>query len=234
VKLVKRIKSGIPGLDELIEGGFPAGRTYLICGEAGAGKTTFALQFIYYGAQHGESGVFLTIDEKPEHVVEDAESLGWDLRRFIEDGKILMAEITPYFSGVGRIPHQKIIEEIKALISQIDAKRLAIDPIAPLVLEGDSVTAQTAIRGYIRSLIHALDDMGVTTVATSEIPTGTNQLSRYGIEEFLASGVIVLSFRRGETGFKREIYIRKMRGVNHSMNIYSYVIKKGLGIVISL
>ena len=233
---MKRVRSGIPGLDELIEGGFPAGRTYLVCGEAGAGKTTFALQFIYHGAQHGEPGVFLTIDEKPEHVVEDAESLGWDFRKLIEDGKVLMAEITPYFSGAGRIPHQKIIEEIRALISQIDAKRLAIDPIAPLVLEGggDLASTQTTIRGYIRSLIHALDDMGITTIATSEIPTGTNQLSRYGIEEFLASGVIVLSFRRGETGFKREIYIRKMRGVNHSMNIYSYVIKRGLGIVISL
>ena len=159
---MRRVKSGIPGLDELIEGGFPAGRTYLVCGEAGAGKTTFALQFIYYGAQHGEPGVFLTIDEKPEHVVEDAESLGWDFRKLIEDGKVLMAEITPYFSGVGRIPHQKIVEEIKALISQINAKRLAIDPIAPLVLEGggDSAAAQTAVRGYIRSLIHALDDMG--------------------------------------------------------------------------
>ena len=184
---MRRVKSGIPGLDELIEGGFPAGRTYLVCGEAGAGKTTFALQFIYYGAQHGEPGVFLTIDEKPEHVVEDAESLGWDFRKLIEDGKVLMAEITPYFSGVGRIPHQKIVDEIKALISQIDAKRLAIDPIAPLVLEGrgDSAAAQTAVRGYIRSLIHALDDMGITTIATSEIPTGTNQLSRYGIEELL-------------------------------------------------
>lgn len=234
---MRRIKTGICGLDELIGGGFPAGRTYLVCGEAGAGKTTFALQFIRYGALNGEPGVYLTIDEKPEHIIEDAASLGWDFEKLIEENLVIVAELTHHFVG-GGISADKIIEEINAIRSQINAVRLAIDPIAPLILEteggGDVVRMQTLVRSYIRRLVHALDEMGITTIATSEIPTGTNQLSRYGIEEFVASGVIVLNFRREGMGFKREIYIRKLRGVNHSMNVYNYVIQKELGIVISI
>jgi len=235
---VKRVKTGILGLDPLIEGGFPAGRTYLICGEAGAGKTTFALQYIYNGVLEGEPGVYLTIDEKPKHIVEDATSLGWDLERLIDENMLLMAELSPYFADIEKVEVKKVVDEARSLLTQIGAQRLAIDPLAPLILRSekaiDHLTAEMRIRNYIRGLVHALDDLGVTTVATSEIPTGTNKLSRYGVEEFIVSGVIVLTLRRGEMGFMRELYIRKMRGVNHGMGVYNFVIQKGRGIVISL
>ena len=235
---MKRVKTGILGLDPLIEGGFPAGRTYLICGEAGAGKTTFALQYIYNGVLEGEPGVYLTIDEKPKHIVEDATSLGWDLERLIDENMLLMAELSPYFADIEKVEVKKVVDEARSLLTQIGAQRLAIDPLAPLILRSekavDPLTAEMRIRNYIRGLVHALDDLGVTTVATSEIPTGTNKLSRYGVEEFIVSGVIVLTLRRGEMGFMRELYIRKMRGVNHGMGVYNFVIQKGRGIVISL
>ncbi len=235
---VKRVKTGIHGLDPLIEGGFPAGRTYLVCGEAGAGKTTFALQYIYSGALEDEPGVYLTIDEKPKHIVEDALSLGWDLEKLMDENKLLIAEISPYFEDVEKISVERIVDEIKSFLAQSGAKRLAIDPLAPLILRSekavDPLTAEMKVRNYIRGLIHNLDELGVTTVATSEIPTGTNRLSRYGVEEFVASGVIVLALRRSEMGFQRELYIRKMRGVNHSMNVYTFIIQGERGIVISL
>jgi len=93
--------------------------------------------------------------------------------------------------------------------------------------------AQMIVREYIRRLIFSLDELGVTTVATSEIPTGTNKLSRHGVEEFLASGVIVLGLRRINNGFIREIYVRKMRGVAHSMDVHTFTMIRGRGIVIS-
>ncbi|HDD68998.1 MAG TPA: recombinase RecA, partial [Candidatus Korarchaeota archaeon] len=93
---------------------------------------------------------------------------------------------------------------------------------------------QNVIRMYLKELFDSLEELNVTTIATSEIPTGTNTLSRYGVEEFLASGVIVLRLIREGTVFSRELYVRKMRGVNHSLNAYPFVIQYGRGIVISI
>ncbi|PDM26076.1 recombinase RecA [Candidatus Bathyarchaeota archaeon B24-2] len=233
----QRIQTGIYGLDALIGGGFPLGRTYLVAGETGTGKTTFALQYLYRGIEYGDSGLYVTIDERPKHIIEDATSLGWDLEKFIDENKLLIAELTPLFSDTMKIDAEQVIGELKGLISEIEAKRLAIDPIAPLVLRGtevlDPLAAQMVVRNYIRRLIFALDELNITTVATSEVPTGTRQLSRYGVEEFLASGVIVLRFSRMNSGFVRELYIRKLRGVNHSLSVYNFVIQRGKGIVIS-
>jgi len=233
----ERVKTGIDGLDMLIGGGFPPGRTYLIAGETGTGKTTFALQYLYRGVEYGDAGVYVTIDESPKHIIEDAASLGWDLERLIDENQLLIVEFTPLFSDAMKIDANRVVGELRSLISEVNAKRLAIDPIAPLVLRGtevlDPLAAQMVVRNYIRRLTFALDELNITTVATSEIPTGTNQLSRYGVEEFLASGVIVLRFNRMDSGFVRELYIRKMRGVNHSLNVYNFVIQHGRGIVIS-
>jgi len=233
-----RISTGIDGLDELLEGGFIKGRTYLVAGEAGTGKTTFALQYLYNGAlRYGESGVYVTIDERPKHIIEDALAMGWDLERLMEENMLLVVEITPMFSETRRIDAERVVGELGRLVSEIGASRLSIDPIAPLVLRGkepvDPMMAQMMVREYIRKLIFSLDELGVTTVATSEIPTGTNKLSRYGVEEFLASGVIVLRLRRINNGFIREIYIRKMRGVAHSMDVHTFTMIRGRGIVIS-
>ena len=75
-----RVPTGIEGLDELLQGGLLQGKSYLVSGEPGCGKTTFAAQFIMEGLRRGENGIYISIDEKPAHLVEDAEGLGWDLR----------------------------------------------------------------------------------------------------------------------------------------------------------
>ena len=67
----ERVPTGVEGLDNLLQGGLPAGQSYLITGEPGTGKTTFAAQFILEGLRRGENGVFISIDEKPSHMVED-------------------------------------------------------------------------------------------------------------------------------------------------------------------
>ncbi|RLI30643.1 hypothetical protein DRO48_02835 [Candidatus Bathyarchaeota archaeon] len=235
----EKVRSGIEGLDELIEGGFPKGRTVLVAGETGTGKTTFSIQYLYNGAVcYGENGVFVTIDERHEFRVEDAASIGWDLEALIDENKLLMVEITPLFSTVKGIDAKKIVENIAMYVKEVNATRLVLDPVAPLITPGeepiDPLSMQAYVRNYLRKLFFSLTELGVTTVATSEIPTGTSKLSRYGIEEFLASGIIVLRLRRDEGRFHREIYIRKMRGVNHSMDVYSFIIEHGRGIVISI
>jgi len=232
-----RVKTGISSLDEIMEGGFPPGRVYIVAGEAGTGKTIFVTQFLVNGINMGENGVFVTIDERPEHIIEDSLTLGWDLEKLIDENKLIMAELTPFFSDVKRIDPEKITENLKRYINEVQAKRL-VDPVAPLVIRSSeplsSLEAEMYVRNYLRRLFHSLEDIGITTLGTSEIPTGTRKLSRYGVEEFLASGVIVLRLYRSENIFSREIYIWKMRGVNHRMEVYPFIIQPGKGIIISL
>ena len=237
--IMERVETGIEGLDNLLGGGFPKNRTVLVAGETGTGKTIFSLQYLYNGARmYGESGVYVTIDEKPEHVVEDAASLGWDLEALIDNNLLLIVELTPYFTSLRRLDAKEIVENLRSYITEIHAARLVIDPVAPLITRSEEpiepAFAQAYVKNYLRRLFFSLDELNVTTVATSEIPTGTSQLSRYGVEEFLASGVIVLTLRREGGRFHREMYVRKMRGVNHSMDVYPFIIEQGRGIVISI
>ena len=215
---LERVKTGIEGLDELIGGGLPKGRIYLVAGETGTGKTIFTLQYLYQGINLGENGVYVTIDEKPEHVVEDALTLGWDLEKLVDENRLLIVELTPYFADIKRVDPLKIVENLKMHVDEVKAERLAIDPVAPLVARSEElasdVEAQMYVRNYLRRFFHALEELNITTLGTSEIPTGTRKLSRYGVEEFLASGIIVLRLQATETGFRRELYVRKMRGVD--------------------
>ena len=89
---LERIPSGIPGLDELIEGGFLKGSTNLVSGAAGTGKTIFCSQFIWEGLQRGESCMFITLEERPEDIMGDVKRFGWDFDKYIEEKKLLAME----------------------------------------------------------------------------------------------------------------------------------------------
>ena len=94
-----RISTGIPGLDPLLGGGFPACKSYLVTGEPGTGKSIFCMQFMLNGLLGGEKAVYVTVDEKPADIVEEANSLGWNLLKFIEERKLLILDAAPFFSG---------------------------------------------------------------------------------------------------------------------------------------
>jgi circadian clock protein KaiC len=95
----KRIPTGILELDQLIEGGLRSGKTYLVVGQPGTGKTVFALQFLLHGLMNKEKGLYVAIDEKPGDVVEQAASLGWDLAPFIESKEFLILDASAYFGA---------------------------------------------------------------------------------------------------------------------------------------
>jgi len=78
--LRQRVSTGVPEFDAMTGGGFKQGKTYFISGETGTGKTLFSLQYILDGIKKGEAGVYVTIDQKSKDIIDDAESLGWDLR----------------------------------------------------------------------------------------------------------------------------------------------------------
>jgi circadian clock protein KaiC len=233
--VLERITSGIMGLDDLIGGGFQKGKTYLISGEAGTGKTIFCLQFTLEGLAKGENTIYLTIDERPAHLIQDAATFGWDLETPIRDKRLTLIDITPEFSELrvgrfkGNVENQKIIEEIKEQVKKLKAKRVVIDPIAPMFASAEN---QVQLREYIRQLMFSLDDLGTTNLVSSFIDTGSRMISKFGVEEFFASGVIVLAIEREEMAYNRVMLVRKMRGTAIDLRVRKFNIDSKMGIVL--
>ncbi len=232
----ERVPTGIIGLDELMAGGLQKGKTYLVSGEAGTGKTIFCIQYILHGLSRGENCVYLTIDEKPEHLIQDAASFGWDLETPIEKKRLCLIDLTPEFSELrlgkfeGTVEHEKVVEEIRSLVKKMKAKRLVIDPIVPMFASSQN---QFQLREYIRRLMFSLDDIGTTNLVSSFIMTGTNMISRFGVEEFFASGVIVLKLEREEDVYNRVLLIRKMRGTPIDLRVRRFNIDSNSGLILS-
>ena len=144
--VVKRIKTGIPGLDGLMEGGLVQGSSYLVTGGTGTGKTTFACQFLWQGLQQGDSVVYITLEEDPQDIKEDAILFGWDFAPFEKKGLCKIIYHDPaQVNNLGTI----MMNEIAAL----KAKRLVIDSTAVMGLTMDT---HSQVRRRIYSLINAL------------------------------------------------------------------------------
>jgi len=210
--------TGIYGLDQYIGGGLKRGEVYLVAGEAGTGKTIFSLTFLKTGFELGEVGMYVTVDEPSEDVkrgVRDA--LGWDLDYYEQEGKLLMTDFRTHFRIYAKdekltLDPRDLAKMIIEQVKKNNVRRLVIDPIAPLIIMSHQDVLW--IREYLRELVFQLKKMkDVTTVMTSEIPTGeATKLSRFGVEEYLASGVIMLTLKEYPNGcLLRVMFIRKMR-----------------------
>lgn len=228
--MLERISTGIPKLDELIGGGFIKGRTYLIAGETGVGKTIFSLQYIMHGLKNGENCVYVSFDERIQNVLTGATSLGWDFREYIREGNLIPFEIRLRTEDLRHGKESKaFIRAITRYTNRRPISRLVLDPISALAQgAGDLMW----VREYVREIVAYLEEeLKCTTLVTCDIPTGSNTLSRYGVEEFLASGIIVLGLTRIDGRHVRTIYVRKMRWSPIDMTIYTYDIVPGKGIV---
>lgn len=227
---VERTPSGIPGLDELIEGGFPKNRTFLVSGGTGTGKTIFGLQFIYNGAlKYNEPGVYVTLDERADLIRQDVTRFNWDFVSL--EQKNLLRIIDGSVARIGMPSEEKcalpatgfnldnVLLEITRVVKAIGAKRVVIDSIPAL---GFNFESQHDVRKAVLRLSFMLMRMGVTSIIISEVEEGSAQFGRYGVEEFVADGVIMLHYdENGIFGFEgkgvnRALHIRKMRATKHS------------------
>jgi circadian clock protein KaiC len=232
----ERVPTGIEGLDQTIEGGLPKGRSILVTGEPGTGKTIFALQFLFEGLKRGEKCMFVTADEGPIDVLEQAASLGWDLERYADTKELSILNAGTYLStlpGAGKERHvdvQKAVSDLAAFVNQIGVQRLVLDPAGPFVMLRDSAVR---IQDQTRMLIKMMrSSMKTTNVLTSYAVPRTGERSMHGIEEYLVAGAIVLEMFWKDGYLARSLIVEKMRCTSVKPTQLEFDIEKGQGIVI--
>ena len=231
----KRASTGIPGLDALTQGGFPEGRAILLCGGPGSGKTILGLQFLLEGIEHREPGIFVGIDEKPGHLIQDAAALGWDLTGPIQRGELQLLDPSPFFTATrkgtwtGRgIDARHVAGDLVQQVRKSGARRLVIDSITSLV---PPELSRAETHDYLRALIQSWEDnLGCTVLLTCRgsrrDPNGSCDTGRA-----LASGVIVLRAGRAAGGEGvRTICVRKMRGTDVDLVEHPIQIARGTGL----
>ncbi len=228
-----RVPSGIKGLDELLGGGFPEGRCILLVGSPGAGKTTFALQYLYHGAVRGETGLYVSLDEQPDLVKQNLASYNWDIDGMEKKGKLLFMDASGLRrtkareTGLGGqsdtgltevVEFPELIKTINKVVEGENVQRIALDPITSLMLR---YVEELRKRRATISFFDALADSGSTSLITSELKTSLMD-RRFQLEEFLSHGVVLLHTLLHDGNIVRAVQIEKMRGISHDTQIRPY------------
>ncbi|MDE5111044.1 MAG: circadian clock protein KaiC, partial [Trichodesmium sp. St7_bin2_1] len=222
---VEKIKTMIEGFDDISHGGMPVGRTTLVSGTSGTGKTLFATQFLYNGIIYfDEPGVFVTFEESPQDIIKNACSFGWNLQQLVDDGKLFILDASPDPEGqdiVGNFDLSALIERIQYAVLKYQAKRVSIDSVTAVFQQYD---AAPVVRREIFRLVARLKQVGVTTIMTTERVEEYGPVARFGVEEFVSdNAVIVRNALEGERR-RRTIEILKLRGTTHMKGEYPFTI----------
>lgn len=215
--------TGVDGLDEITEGGFPQGRPTLICGGAGCGKTLLSMQFLIKGiTEYNEPGVFMSFEEPSDDLTLNVKSLGFDLEQLKKDKKLVVDHVRVERSEIeeaGEYDLDGLFIRLGHAIDSIKATRVVLDTIESLFAGLDN---QAILRAELRRLFHWLKAKGVTAVITGE--RGEATLTRQGLEEYVSDCVIVLDHRVIEQVSTRRLRIVKYRGSTHGTNEYPFLI----------
>lgn len=218
----ERVASGIPGFDEIINGGFIPQSQVLLSGEAGTGKTIFSLQYLLEGAKENEPGLYITLDEPEVNLAWNMRNFGWDFDRLAQDKLFSVYHMNVFKEG-------NVFEKINAEMGQIEeeieaigAKRVVIDSITAFsIWTGDSQ--------LLRLMMSSTLDLLRRKHCTSLLPCEAlhNESSRFGVEDFLCDAVVMLYMMPQ----MRAVRVKKMRGTKHDKMIHPYEITDS-GIVV--
>jgi circadian clock protein KaiC len=230
-KAIPKSLTGIDGLDEITQGGFPKGRPTLICGSAGCGKTLMAMEFLVNGAtQYNEPGVFMAFEETAEELTANVASLGFDLKDLIAQKKLRLDYVYVERSEIeetGEYDLEGLFIRLGYAIDSIGAKRVVLDTIESLF---SGLSNASILRAEIRRLFRFLKEKGVTAIITGE--RGEASLTRQGLEEYVSDCVILLDHRIIDQISTRRLRIVKYRGTTHGTNEYPFLIdEEGISVL---
>jgi KaiC domain protein len=234
---MKRIKTGIPGMDEILNGGIPERNVVLLSGGPGTGKSIFSQQFIYKGLELGESGVYVTLEEHPLQVKKNMENFGWKVEEYEKDGKFVVVDA--FTGGIGSYAEKEkyvvkdpddireLVDVLRRAITDTNAKRVVIDSVTTLYL-----TKPVAARSVVFQLKKVLAGLGCTALFVSQISVADRGFGGPGVEHGV-DGIIRLDLDEINGELKRSLIVWKMRGTSHSMKRHPFKITDH-GIVIEI
>lgn len=215
--------TGIAGFDAITLGGLPAGRPTLVCGAAGCGKTLFGVTFLVNGAvQYDEPGVLMTFEERPEDIVANVASLGYDIPRLIAEKKLAIDHVRldpGEIEESGEYDLEGLFVRLDYAIKKTGAKRVVMDTTEALFA---GLSNQAILRAELRRLFEWFKERKITAVITGE--RGNVGLTRHGLEEYVSDCVILLDNRTVDQATTRRLRVIKYRGSAHGTNEYPFLI----------
>ncbi len=210
-----RIKTGISGLDEMLNGGIPTGRHVALYGGPGAGKTSFCFEYLYHGAQMGEPGLYITLEETIEDITDNMKNtfpLLTDTGKLIKEKKLEIIK-----------PDKLELEEVASLledrITSNGIKRAAIDSATMIRM---AFKNEVEYRQTLFEFLSLLRNLEVTSLTTLEANTSKREEMRYDIEHFVMDGIINLYNIDREDRRIRALEVFKMRGTDHSRELVPF------------
>lgn len=233
-KKLEQLEVGIDGFDSIADGGLPMGRTTLLAGTAGSGKTMFALQFIIEGVRsYDQPGVIVTFEEAPSELKTNIASLGWDIETMISQGKIAMVDVSPEPGEevvvAGLFDLTALMARIEFAVKKVGAKRVVLDAIGAIFPQ---FSDSSIVRRELHRIANGLRSLGVTSILTIERTDEYGPIARFGVEEFVADNVVILRNQLEQEKRRRTIEILKFRGSSHRKGEFPYTISYPDGITI--
>jgi KaiC/GvpD/RAD55 family RecA-like ATPase len=229
-----RIQTGVEGFDDLVQGGLLAERVYLVSGPPGCGKTTFCVQYLAHGAAFGEVGLYVSLLESPQNIIDDMSNYSMNVMTLIKMQKLLFADLGPrmeygfidefneyvtpeYEVGRSAVENEapspaNVFKEIAAYVAEYDVKRLVIDSVSAIRFTSKDFSLQEK---EMSRFIRNLKKLGCTTILISEM----TDPSAYSTEQFAAHGVIFMHNFLYDKTMTRAIQVIKMRGTKHDCNL---------------
>ncbi len=215
---MERVKTGIPGLDEMLGGGFLPQTANLVEGAPGTGKTTLGMQFIYHGiVACGEPGLILTFEEFPQQYYRDAASFGWDFRRMEREGRLRVVMTSP---EVSKADLEQVGGRIERLTREIGARRILVDSLSHFERLSED---PARLRGIVYGFINSLKRENLTAVLTRETVALLGEAE--GVDEafaFMVDAYVLLRYVEIESAMRKALLVLKMRGSNHDKGIRQF------------
>ncbi len=222
-----KIKSGIFGLNRMLDGGLNEHSTTVVIGASGAGKTTVATQFLRRGLQDGQEGIYITLDEPPDQIIKEAQMMGFeDINRALEEEKFV------FIDASGKQFREFILKELQDFVSSWGSSdaRIVIDPLTPVLWATPTKYEQRELLSFLFKQAKRIG----TLLATLEEHSSEASLSapETVIPMYLADNIIHLQSHISGEVISRSVRILKTRSSNHSNLIAPYDIRRGLGVVV--
>ena len=221
-----RVPTGVRGFEHISLGGLVQGRTTLLVGTSGSGKTLFATEVLYRAiTERDAAAVFVTFEEKPADVVRNVKQLGWNLSELVAANRLIILDASMDRSIVqeaGSYDLSGIIAQIVDSIQEIGARYVVLDSLGALFYQFEN---PGILRREILRLVDQLREMGVTSIMTAERVEEYGPITRFGIEEFVSDCVVVLRHQLLDEKVRRTIQIYKLRGDRHYKDEFPFTIE---------